>query len=162
MIAFSILSYGLGWGYLYTYVGTTLGTVLIFIFMRYISTNSMKKGFLGRENVRKYLNWIETTHPVLHILVLMIPFSPTFMINYSMGLSKMKFKTFLLITFVSRGIMLFICIPFGMTLITLYESGEFGGVQLTWLAITGMVILTGTIIGRIKTKKIKTRRVNGK
>lgn len=161
MIAFNILSYGVFWGYIYTYIGTVIGTIVIFVFMRYISTNNMKKGFLEKESVKKYLNWIETTHPILHILVLMIPFSPTFMINYSMGLSKMRIQTFLLITIISRGILLIICIPFGMTLVTLYESGEFGGVELAWLSITGLVILFGIVVGQIQTRKIKSRRVNG-
>lgn len=161
VIAFNILSYGLGMGYLYTFIGTTTGTIVIFIFMRYISTSRIKEGFLQRENIKKYLNWIERTHPALHILVLMIPFSPTFMINYSMGLSKMKFKTFLLITIISRAILLFICIPFGMTLITLYEAGELGGVQIAWLAITGVVVLLGIVVGQIQSKKIKLRKVNG-
>ena len=161
MIAFNILSYGVAFGYLYTYIGTSLGTIVIFVFMRYLSTNALKKSFLERENVKKYLNWIERTHPALHILVLMIPFSPTFMINYSMGLSKMKFKTFLGITLISRAILLFICIPFGMTLVTLYESGEFGGVELAWLAITGVVVLAGIVTGQVQTRRIKARRVNG-
>ena len=123
--------------------------------MRYISTAEFKRKRKHRPNWEKYLNWIESTHPILHILVLMIPFSPTFMINYSMGLTKMRFTTFLLITLISRAILLIICIPLGMTLVTLYNSGEFGGVAIMWLTFTGLVILAGTIIGQIWNRKIK-------
>ncbi len=155
MNAFNMLSYGPITGYLYSYIGTVLGTVVIFFFMRYISTKEYKKQRKEKPRIKKVLNWIETTHPVLHILVLMIPFSPTFMINYSMGLTKMKVRTFLMITMISRGLLLLICVPFGMTLISYYNSGEFGGVEVLWLSIMGLVVLASIIIGQIVTKKIK-------
>ena len=159
MTAFNILSYGLFWGYLYTYIGTTTGTIAIFLFMRYISTKRFKSSWREKPNVEKYLNWLENTHPVLHVVVLMIPFSPTFMINYSMGLSNMRFVTFLFITFVSRAIMLVICIPLGMTLVTLYEANEFGGVQIMWLFFTGLVILFGIISGQLINRRIQLNKI---
>ncbi len=155
MTAFNILSYGVFWGYIYTYIGTTAGTIAIFLFMRYLSTKEYKRARKERPNVKKYLNWIERTHPALHIAVLMVPFSPTFMINYSMGLTKMRLATFLVITFVSRAIMLFICMPLGLTLVSLYQAGELGGVAILWLTITGLLILASIIAGQIMIRKIQ-------
>ena len=85
----------------------------------------------------------------------MIPFSPTFMINYSMGLTKMRFSTFLLITCISRGLLLIICIPFGMTLVTYYNSGMVGGVEVAWLSITGLIVLASVIGGQVVNRKIR-------
>lgn len=161
MLAFNILSYGLFWGYIFTYIGTSLGTVAVFLIMRYVSTATFKKTKAHNVKVKHYLDWIENTHPILHIIVLMIPFSPAWLINYSMGLSKMKLSTFVLITFVSRAIMLVGCIPFGMTLITLYESGEFGGVQIMWLMFFGIIVLVGIVFGQIMSKRIKNRTIEG-
>lgn len=148
MIAFNILAYGTLLGYLYTYIGTVLGTITIFIFMRYISTREYKNAKKRKPRIEKALHWIENTHPILHIMVLSIPFSPTFMINYSMGLTKMKFSRFLIITALSRGILLFICIPFGLTLVHYYERGALGGVSVLWLSIAGLILLLGIIIGQ--------------
>ena len=161
MIAFNILSYNLFWGFMYTYIGTLFGTIVIFLFMRYVITDKFKKRLLSKSRFRKVYYWIEKTHPLLHIAVLMIPFSPTFMINYSMGLTRMKFKTFLLITTISRGILLVICIPFGMTLVSLYNSNSVGGVEVMWLSVTGLVILSSIIVGQILDKKIKNTKMNG-
>jgi|LGOV01.1.fsa_nt_gb uncharacterized membrane protein YdjX (TVP38/TMEM64 family) len=158
MLAFNILSYGIFVGYLFTYIGTSIGTIIIFFIMRYLSSNKLGEKRKNLPKVQAYMNWIENTHPILHIIVLMIPFSPAYLINYSMGLSKMKFSTFLIITLVSRAIMLIGCIPFGMTLITLYESGEFGGVQVMWLIIMGVVILLGVVFGQIANNKIKSSK----
>lgn len=159
MLAFNILSYGVIVGYLFTYIGTSCATVVIFIFMRYISTKNAKKGKEKNKKVLLYLDWIENTHPLLHIIVLMIPFSPAYLINYSMGLSKMKLRTFIFITFASRAIMLIACIPFGMTLITLYNTGEFGGVQVMWLLVFGVIVLFGIIFGQVINKRIKNRTI---
>ena len=155
MIAFNILAYGVIRGYLYTYIGTVFGTIAIFVFMRYVITESFKERMMEKEGINKALNWIENTHPILHILVLMIPFSPTFMINYSMGLTRMRFSIFLLITCISRGLLLIICIPFGMTLVTYYNSGMVGGVEVAWLSITGLIVLASVIGGQVVNRKIR-------
>jgi uncharacterized membrane protein YdjX (TVP38/TMEM64 family) len=159
MTAFNILSFGIFLGYVYTFIGTVSGTIAIFLFMRYLSTKHFQTRWKEKPNIQRYLSWIDQTHPVFHIIVLMVPFSPTFMINYSMGLSKMRLRTFVLITFVSRGIMLLICIPLGMTLISLYEAHEFGGVQIMWLFFTGLIILGSIITGQIMQKKIQARKM---
>jgi uncharacterized membrane protein YdjX (TVP38/TMEM64 family) len=158
MTAFNILTYGVFWGYVYTFIGTVSGTIAIFLFMRHVSTRPFRQKWKEKPSVIRYLNWIESTHPALHILVLMVPFAPTFMINYSMGLSQMRLSTFVVITFVSRAIMLVICIPLGLTLISLYEAGSFGGVQILWLTITGLLILASIVVGQIMQRKIQQNK----
>lgn len=159
MIAFNILSYGIFFGYIFTYIGTTVGTIVIFVFMRYVSTKHFRENNKRKFKIKLYLDWIENTHPILHILVLMIPFNPSFVINYSMGLSKMRLSTFIVITTISRAIMLVICIPFGITLINLYESGELGGVEIMWLAFTGVTLLAGIIVGQLFTRRVHKRKL---
>ena len=145
MLSFNILSYGLLLGFAFTYIGTTAAALTIFLFLRFFSSKVEKK---RNEKVQKYLNWIENTHPVLHILSMMIPLSPAYLINYSMGLSNVSFSRYLVVTLVSRFLMLIFCLPFGMTLITLYESGELGGVQVAWLLIFGIIVIAGIVVGQ--------------
>lgn len=145
MLSFNILSYGILFGFIFTYLGTTAAAITIFLFLRYFSSKSNKK---RSEKLQKYLNWIENTHPILHILSMMIPLSPAYLINYSMGLSNVTFGRYLLVTLVSRFLMLIFCLPFGMTLITLYESGELGGVQVAWLLIFGIIVIIGIVVGQ--------------
>lgn len=155
MIAFNILTYGTIKGYLLTYIGTVLGTIFIFVFMRFFVIKFYGEKLQNNNRFQNAMRWIEKTHPVLHILVLSIPFAPTFMINYSMGLTHMKFKRFLMITSISRGLLLFICIPFGTTLVNYYNKGLSGGVTVMWLSITGIVVLMSIILGQRAKKSIK-------
>ena len=154
MLAFNILSYGLIFGFIFTYIGTTCATITIFLFLRTFSS----KGKLNPKKSKKmerYLNWIENTHPVLHIISMMIPLSPAYLINYSMGLSNVSFGKYLFVTLISRFLMLIFCIPFGMTLIALYEAGEFGGVQVAWLLVFGTIVIAGMVIGQKINHKIE-------
>ena len=151
MLSFNIISYGILLGFAFTYIGTTAAALTIFLFLRYFSSKSEKK---KNEKIQKYLNWIEHTHPALHILSMMIPLSPAYLINYSMGLSNVSFGRYLVVTLVSRFLMLVFCLPFGMTLITLYESGELGGVQVAWLLVFGMIVIAGIVVGQKINNKI--------
>jgi hypothetical protein len=49
--------------------------------------------------------------------------------------------------------MLILCMPFVMTLLTLYESGQLGGVQVLWLLVFGTIVIVGIVVGQ----KLKTR-----
>ena len=51
--------------------------------------------------------------------------------------------------------MLVFCVPFGMTLITLYESGQLGGVQVAWLLVFGIIVIAGIVVGQKINKKVE-------
>ena len=158
MLSFNVLSYGMILGIIFTYIGTSLAAISIFIFLR---TTFSKKTIDDRKlsiKIKRYLYWIENTHPALHILAMMIPLSPAYLINYSMGLSNISFKRYLFVTLISRFIMLILCIPFVMTLLTLYESGQLGGVQAAWLLVFGTVVIFGIVVGQKLNLKIETNQ----
>lgn len=148
MISFNVLSYGLFFGFLFTYIGTCAATILIFMIMRTLKNKTKESERSFSPKVAGYLNWIDRTHPMLHILAMMIPLSPAYLINYSMGLSDVKFSTYLLVTLTSRFLMLIFCLPFVFTLLNLYESGELGGVQGVWLLIFGCIVIAGIVVGQ--------------
>ena len=154
MLSFNILSYGLVLGFVFTYIGTTGATITIFLFLRYFSSNK-KIDSKKNQKIQKYLNWIDNTHPYLHIISMMIPLSPAYLINYSMGLSNISFSKYLFVTLISRFLMLVFCVPFGMTLITLYESGQLGGVQVAWLLVFGIIVIAGIVVGQKINKKVE-------
>jgi uncharacterized membrane protein YdjX (TVP38/TMEM64 family) len=154
VLSFNILSYGLVLGFIFTYIGTVGATITIFLFLRYFSSNK-KIDSKKNQKIQKYLNWIDNTHPYLHIISMMIPLSPAYLINYSMGLSNISLRKYLFITLISRFIMLVFCVPFGMTLITLYESGQLGGVQVAWLLVFGTVVIAGIVVGQKINKKVE-------
>ncbi len=153
MLAFNVLSYGLVLGFLFTYIGTTMATITIFLVLRKISAKVPLEERKMSDKVKNYLYWIENTNPILHIIAMMIPLSPAYLINYSMGLSNVTFSRYLFVTLISRFIMLILCMPFVMTLLTLYESGQLGGVQVLWLLVFGTIVIVGIVVGQ----KLKTR-----
>ncbi len=158
MISLNILTYGLFWGFIFTYIGTTSAAILIFILMRSFSTKPLGMKLRRKNKVEAYLEWIENTHPMLHIISMMIPLSPAYLINYSMGLSNVKFSTYLIVTLISRFLMLIFCIPFAMTLITLYQTEQLGGVQALWLLIFGCIVIVGIVLGQKRSKRLETQK----
>lgn len=153
MLSFNVLSYGMLLGFIFTYVGTSLAAITIFVFLRTVSSKKSIDDRKMNRRIKRYLYWIENTHPALHILAMMIPLSPAYLINYSMGLSNISLSRYLFVTLVSRFLMLILCFPFVMTLITLYDSGQLGGVQVVWLLVFGTVVIIGIVFGQKLTQK---------
>ena len=46
-----------------------------------------------------------------------------------------------------------------MTLITLYESGQLGGVQAVWLLVFGTIVILGIVVGQKLKQKMDTSKL---
>jgi uncharacterized membrane protein YdjX (TVP38/TMEM64 family) len=97
-------------GFLYTYIGSVAGTILVFWFVRKVFGNRLQNSaFIKRHGgLEKFLDWVNTKGFTSIMLLLAIPFTPSSFVNYACALSKMSFKKFLVIVAVGR----FVCIAF--------------------------------------------------
>lgn len=112
--------------------GTVLGSILVFGFVRKFGVKAVEV-FFSREKINS-LKFMRDAHRLnlLTFILLLIPGTPKDIVTYCVGLTPMRFRTFLLITTVARvpsiitstiggnalglGNHLFAAITFGVTL----------------------------------------------
>ena len=85
--------FGPFWGSIYNYVGRIIGHVITFAISRYIGTHIVQR-FVPKETMEKYDKIVD--HPTILFLIYFLPLFPDDEISYLVGLSKMRFRLFLI------------------------------------------------------------------
>lgn len=90
-----VLIFGPVWGFVYNYVGISIGSVLAFL----LSKNYGKpfvKGMIGEKNYEKYIGWLDkgTDFDKAFAIAIFLPVAPDDLLCYIAGLTKMTLKKF--------------------------------------------------------------------
>jgi uncharacterized membrane protein YdjX (TVP38/TMEM64 family) len=106
-IAVNANVYGLWLGFLYSWIGVSVGSVLVFWIARKLGRRFgiwLQKRFPG---TTKFFHWIERRGFTPIFLLACFPFSPSVLINIASGLSTVRFNTFLIAILLGKAVMIF-------------------------------------------------------
>src|SRR5690625_3566922 len=90
----NVAVYGFVKGFLYSWIGSTLGSVTVFLMIRYLGRKSLFQRISHNKQVLKVTSWVERHGFGLLFILLCFPFSPSSVINVVAGLSKLGFWQF--------------------------------------------------------------------
>lgn len=108
IIAANVNIYGLGVGFLLSWIGVTAGKVVLFLICRYFGKNVkalIEKKFPKSE---RFFNWIDRKGFSPLFLLSSFPFTPSVVITVVAGLSRVPFHTFFLATLLGKAVMIMI------------------------------------------------------
>ncbi len=107
IIAASANIYGLGFGFLFSWIGVTAGAVCVFWISRTLGRNF--KGWLERRYPKsvRFFDWVEQRGFTPLFLLACFPFTPSVIITVVSGISKVPFHTFLLAMLLGKAVMIF-------------------------------------------------------
>jgi len=131
--------YGLGEGFLLSWVGVFGGALTVFWIIRRFGGGL--RYFVERKSPRstRLIHWLER-HGFMPIFLLScFPFTPSFLVNFVSGISKVPFHTFVTATALGKGVMILIVSFAGYDLVDLFKQpwklvlvvGIFGLLALT-------------------------------
>jgi len=110
LIAFvfvNIAAFGLVKGFLYSWIGTTIGSITVFLLFRQLGKRKLFKKIRHHQQVQKITHWVDSRGFGLIFLLICFPFSPSFIINIVAGLSKFNPQQFVLAVVFGKAIMIF-------------------------------------------------------
>jgi len=81
-------------------IGATLGACLAFLIARYFARDSIARWLSGKEKFRKLDDMTEKHGAIIVAITRLVPIFPFILLNYGFGLTKIKFWTYVLWTFV--------------------------------------------------------------
>lgn len=94
--------YGFWLGYLYSFIGALIGTVLTYYIAKVLGHDAMHLIF-GEEKIKQTLVTLNSKKAVVLVfLIFLIPGVPKDLCNYVAGLSEMKLKPFLIVSLIGR------------------------------------------------------------
>ncbi|RIX60253.1 TVP38/TMEM64 family protein [Paenibacillus nanensis] len=108
IIAANANIYGLGLGFLFSWIGVTAGALCVFLICRSLGRNVKTKLMRRFPKSERFFNWIERRGFTPLFLLACFPFTPSVVITVISGLSKVPFHTFLLATIMGKAVMIFV------------------------------------------------------
>lgn len=115
-------SFGLWYGFFLSWIGTTVGSILVFILVRKFGQERFFRFLRKHEKVRRMMNWVERHGFAPLFLMLCFPFSPSAVINIVAGLSRINIWQFVLAVLAGKFVMIFTISYIGHDLYSLVEK----------------------------------------
>ncbi|NBI28451.1 TVP38/TMEM64 family protein [Chengkuizengella sp. YPA3-1-1] len=130
--------YGLGLGFLFSWLGITVGSYSVFMISRtlgrklssYIDqrfSTKRKYQFMRKykgniKKSRRFFHWIEKRGFTVIFTLACLPFAPTFLVNVVSGLSEVSKRTFFIATLLGKAFMSFLVSLVGYDLFSIVQN----------------------------------------
>ncbi|MEG0313961.1 MAG: VTT domain-containing protein [Erysipelotrichaceae bacterium] len=91
-------------GIIYSYIGSLLGSILVYLFFNYLSNTCLRTKIVKIKGVNTFLNKLETISTFYLIILLSTLIVPSSLVNISIALSNYPRSKFLLVLCISKFI----------------------------------------------------------
>lgn len=100
-------AYGLFKGFLYSWIGASLGSLAVFLIIRQLGNKAIFIKIRKNKQVKRVTSWVERRGFGPLFILLCFPFSPSSVINVVAGLSRVNVYQFILAVFLGKSVMIF-------------------------------------------------------
>ena len=106
-------------GFIISWFFTCLGCLLAFMYSRHFLNDWFYRHFVKKDSVRlkKMIEYVDNIPASTLAVLVAIPFTPAFLVNFACGISKMDVKKFMLAIAIGKPVMVYFWGYIGMTLI---------------------------------------------
>ena len=136
IVTVNVAAHGAFMGFVYSWVGTALGSTVVFLFFRHL----LKKWFMRFEEhhpkVSKARRWVEQTNTPSLFMVALLPFTPSSFLNFAFGVSDYPVKKYLLTICSAKLIMIALLAFIGQSAVNAFEDPLFIPLSLGLLIVT--------------------------
>lgn len=138
IVTFNITAHGALLGFIYSWIGSTIGCYLVFSFFRLFVKRHLENWIRSKKALCKGLDWVAGADARVLFLLAMLPFTPSAFLNMAFGLSDFDFLTYVITLFFAKLLMMFSLAVFGNSLVLSFDN--------PWYLIPAAVLLTILIL----------------
>lgn len=122
IVAINTNAHGLILGFIYSYLGNIIGSIIVFLFFRAVIKPRFLDRFYHGQRLRNILNWVEKQDPIFLFLISCLAFTPSAFVNMSFGLSGYKKRQFIISIALGKLIMIASLSIFGHSIGQIQEN----------------------------------------
>lgn len=140
-------AYGLLEGFLLSWVGSSLGSIMLFLIIRNLGDKKIFVTVRKNKQVQKVTSWLERHGFGPLFLLMCFPFSPSSVINVVAGLSNINVYQFILAVLLGKSVMIFSISYIGSSIVSFAQNPM-------KTIIVGACIVLFWIVGKLVEKKL--------
>ncbi|MGN1401458.1 MAG: TVP38/TMEM64 family protein [Bacillus sp. (in: firmicutes)] len=115
-------AFGLWFGFLLTWVGSTLGAIFVFLIIRKFGHTKVLAFIKRNKQVKKLTSWLDVHGFAPIFLLLCFPFTPSAVVNIVAGLSEISKIQYILAVATGKLVMIFMISFIGHDIMSLVEN----------------------------------------
>lgn len=147
-ITIIFIAYGYFFGFIISYILTSLGCFLSFFLCRKYLKNFFNKKIRKNQTFNKIMAKIDKISFSNLVLLIALPFTPAFLINIAASLSEIKFKKFALAIFTGKVSIVFFWGFIGTSLVESLKNPKI-------MIIILIMLMLSYLLSKFVTKKLK-------
>jgi len=135
IVTLNVAAHGMILGFIYSWVGSVLGSTLVFLFFRRVIKPYALRFSVRHPKIEKARNWVngKLKWQALFFIIIM-PFTPSSFVNFAIGMSDFDEKLYIKVMITAKIIMLILLSLFGQSVVQALKNPAFlfvaGGMAL--------------------------------
>lgn len=121
-ITLNVYAFGPILGYLYSLIGTIVGSYIVFIFFRHFISRWFHQKMQNYERVNRALHWVDDKGITPIFILMCFPLAPSSIINIAAGLSNVRKRSFIICLCLAKPIMILFWTYIGYSLTEILEN----------------------------------------
>ncbi len=117
IVTFSTGAFGPYFGFLFSYIGSLGGSILVFLLIRKVVKPYFMHWVPKRKNLDRWMRWVSRQTPDTIIMLSAMPFTPSSLLNLTFGLSEFLAMKYIVSIALGKFIMIGAMAMFGHTMI---------------------------------------------
>lgn len=125
IVTLNVTAHGVVLGFLYSWIGASIGSTIVFLFFRRIVKKLFLKLVDRHEKVKKARDWVNRVNPRALFCIAILPFTPSSFLNFAFGISDFDEKKYLITMVCAKAIMITLLALFGQSFVQAFENPIF-------------------------------------
>lgn len=135
IVTLNVAAYGPVLGFLYSWIGASAGSVLVFLFFRKIGKPFVLRLANRFSKIEKARAWVNQIRPQSLFIILIMPFTPSSFVNFAVGVSDFDEKKYIKIMIAAKIFMLFLLSLFGSSMVQALREPKYIFLALILIAV---------------------------
>lgn len=106
LVMVNIMGFGFGMGYLLSYVGTCIGTIMVYMLIKKLGSKKLIPWLHRQKEYLRFQHWIQGKGIFPIILLFSFPFTPSILISGLAVLSEIRKREFTMAVLVGKAVMI--------------------------------------------------------
>ena len=147
IVTLNVAAHGMVLGFVYSWVGSAVGSTLVFLFFRRVVKPYALSFALKHPKLEKARNWVngKLKWQALFFIIIM-PFTPSSFVNFAIGMSDFDEKIYIKVMVMAKIIMLILLSLFGQSVVQAIKNPVF-------LFVAGAMALVLYLVSKYINKK---------
>ena len=125
IVTLNVAAHGPLLGFVYSWLGASLGSTLVFLFFRRVFKKLVLKAAHRFPKIGKAREWVNSIRPRTLFLILIMPFTPSSFVNFSFGVSDFDEKQYIKIMIGAKIVMLTLLSLFGSSMVQALKNPKY-------------------------------------